>query len=568
MTPLGERCNITHHTLDMDLTMKRRFNRLCLAAVLATPCLAFGWQAPARPDAADDEVQVLTRGPVHEAFAETVTFDPEPGFVAPRAPPEAIEELPPAHRPQGDNVAWIPGYFAWDDDREDFLWVSGIWRALPPGREWVPGYWVDSRQGAQWTPGYWADAQSTETEYLPEPPASAEAGPNIEQPSPDHNWAPGSWIWQQNRYVWRPGFWTPGYADWDWVPAYYVWSPGGYVFVDGYWDYNVERRGVLFAPVYFNRNVYGRRGYSYSPTTVISLSGFFNHLFLRPNYQHYYFGDYYGANYAGNGYYPWFAYSTSGYGYDPFYAHQRWHHRNDRDWSRRVQASYEHRRDHEDARPAHTWREQQERRRDGRRQDDDAFVAVPFDEVTKEQADRFRPVDDEERQNHSREGRRVWEFRDARRDIEVAPAEADVKPPVATEPTADPPATERHPTRRTRPRSPVVGRPAEELDVEQAPPQRFEAPQPDPEVKPQPRRTREQRDTRSNDSRRQPQTPANNDTRRNQREDNPRNQNQNAPRDNPPRGSSQDQPRGESQSKPDQQKGDKPDQEKERKPRQ
>ena len=42
----------------------------------------------AQPGPADPEegVQVLTRGPVHEAFAETVTFDPEPGIVVPKAP--------------------------------------------------------------------------------------------------------------------------------------------------------------------------------------------------------------------------------------------------------------------------------------------------------------------------------------------------------------------------------------------------------------------------------------------------------------------------------------------------
>ena len=36
------------------------------------------------------------------------------------------------------------------------------------------------------------------------------------------------------------------------MPAHYVWTPRGYVFVDGYYDYSVARRGVLFAPVYFN----------------------------------------------------------------------------------------------------------------------------------------------------------------------------------------------------------------------------------------------------------------------------------------------------------------------------
>ena len=264
-------------------------------------------------------VQVLTRGPVHEAFAETVTFDPEPGIVIPKAPPAAIEELPPDQKPEGANVAWIPGYWGWDDERNDFLWVSGIWRALPPGRQWVPGYWGRSAQGHQWTSGYWADAQASEVEYFPEPPATVEAGPNIAASSADQTWLPGCWIWQQDRYVWRPGFWANVEPDWVWIPAHYVWAPRGYVFVDGYWDYSIARRGVLFAPVYFNNNVYARRGFSYSPRTVIDLGVFANHLFLRPQYQHYYFGDYYATNYRSAGLHPWFSINAGRFGYDPFY---------------------------------------------------------------------------------------------------------------------------------------------------------------------------------------------------------------------------------------------------------
>ena len=166
---------------------------------------------------AEQGVQVLTRGPVHEAFAETVTFDPEPGIVVPKGPPAAIEELPPDQRLEGANVAWIPGYWAWDDERSDFLWVSGIWRNLPPGRQWVPGYWGQSGPGFQWTSGYWADAKVSEIEYLPEPPATVEAGPNKAAPSADQTWLPGSWVWQQNRYAWRPGFWATVQPDWVWT---------------------------------------------------------------------------------------------------------------------------------------------------------------------------------------------------------------------------------------------------------------------------------------------------------------------------------------------------------------
>src|SRR5215471_16817919 len=68
---------------------------------------------PAQPDGAGAEV--LTRGPVHEAFAEPATGRPEQSQVITKQPPEAIEELPPDQRPDGDNVQWIPGYWAWDD---------------------------------------------------------------------------------------------------------------------------------------------------------------------------------------------------------------------------------------------------------------------------------------------------------------------------------------------------------------------------------------------------------------------------------------------------------------------
>ncbi len=130
--------------------------RLSLVAALAVGAAVWSVnRAPAAQDRADAEegVEVLTRGPVHEAFAAIVTFDPEPGLVAPRIPPALIEELPPALKPEGNNVEWVPGYWAWDDERDDFLWISGVWRALPPGHEWVPGYWSPSGPGAQWTPG-------------------------------------------------------------------------------------------------------------------------------------------------------------------------------------------------------------------------------------------------------------------------------------------------------------------------------------------------------------------------------------------------------------------------------
>src|SRR5947209_6439232 len=77
-------------------------------------------------------VEVLARGPVHEAFA-TPTAEPQATKPVPKQPPKPLDELPPEEKPEGD-VVWIGGYWHWDDERNDFLWVTGIWRVVPPGK--------------------------------------------------------------------------------------------------------------------------------------------------------------------------------------------------------------------------------------------------------------------------------------------------------------------------------------------------------------------------------------------------------------------------------------------------
>ncbi|MEI6177612.1 MAG: hypothetical protein WCS43_12025, partial [Verrucomicrobiota bacterium] len=60
---------------------------------------------PMRTNAQEQGVEELTRGPVHEAFAASVSFNPEAGVLVQKAPPELIEEIPPEQRPDGDNVS-------------------------------------------------------------------------------------------------------------------------------------------------------------------------------------------------------------------------------------------------------------------------------------------------------------------------------------------------------------------------------------------------------------------------------------------------------------------------------
>ena len=68
----------------------RYIYKWCMVAALAVLGTNSGLHkvlaAPPDPAAATDGAQVLTRGPVHEAFAETVTFDPQPGIVRAEGP--------------------------------------------------------------------------------------------------------------------------------------------------------------------------------------------------------------------------------------------------------------------------------------------------------------------------------------------------------------------------------------------------------------------------------------------------------------------------------------------------
>ena len=171
------------------------------------PAADAGADATGNP-AAGDAGEVLTRGPVHEAFAQPLQGEPTNALIVPRQPPEPIEEEPPAAKPDGENVLWISGYWAWDDDRKDFLWVSGVWRDAPPGQVWVAGYWNAVEGGYQWTSGFWTPASQQNVSYLPAPPASLDNGPNAEPPSESDVWIPGNFMYRETRYIWRPGFWS------------------------------------------------------------------------------------------------------------------------------------------------------------------------------------------------------------------------------------------------------------------------------------------------------------------------------------------------------------------------
>jgi hypothetical protein len=307
----------------------------------------------------------LTRGPVHEAFAEPVNLQVQAGLVAPIQPPPNIDEIPPAQSPQGGQYIWVPGYWSWDADRNNYIWVSACWRAAPPSMSWVPGYWAKVNDGWEWVAGFWTPTGAAEIEYLPAPPALPalqDVPPPGSPPTPDSIWVPSCWYWNQNQYIQRPGYWLVAQSDWVWAPSHYVWTPRGYIFVAGSWDYTLERRGILFAPVYFPRGYHGRAGFTYTPSIVVDIGALQLSLFAYPRYSHYYFGDYYDDAYIRIGIFPRFESERHHSWYDPIYQHDRWHYRKTEPrWEERERHDYDLRRGDKDLRPARTYREMETR---------------------------------------------------------------------------------------------------------------------------------------------------------------------------------------------------------------
>jgi hypothetical protein len=364
-----------------------------------------------------DGIEVLTHGPVHEAFAQPGSGKLGATITVEKKPPEPIEELPPDQKPEGDNVVWISGYWAWDDDRDGFIWVSGFWRQVPHDKEWVPGYWDDEDDGWRWVSGYWAAEGQAEVELLPTPPSPVvEAQPP--QPATETVYVPGTWVWRETRYYWRPGFWVPHRAGWVWSPATYVWTPGGYVFVDGYWDYDFHRRGILFAPAYIHPRYYGDNRFYYRPYYAVDSDRLLLSLFVRAAVNHFVFGDYYDARYSRFGFTPWMDYRVRGQWHDPSYSYYRWRYqRDDPRWEENMRQRNVALRQNESARPPRTLAEQQ--KRSSVKDSQQVALVRPLDKLATTTNVKLRPVEKTEVQQIRKTAQQTELLRQQRAKVET-----------------------------------------------------------------------------------------------------------------------------------------------------
>jgi len=146
------------------------------------------------------------------------------------------------------------------------------------------------------------------------------------------------------------------------TPARYAWTPLGYIFVDGYWDYALHRRGLIFAPVHFNRTVLARPRWRFQPSYVVSEPALAGAMFVHPSTGHYYFGNYFDPRYERRGFVPWVDFRIGRRVADPLFAQMRYQHREPERWEKTLRAMYRERRTNEAARPPIDLARQESRR--------------------------------------------------------------------------------------------------------------------------------------------------------------------------------------------------------------
>jgi len=212
------------------------FAALCVCAVAQeTPrrCLA----RICRPGRGVDE-RPGTRGVRHAVILET-----QAGVV--RSSRSGDDRGGPSGPEAGSaNVAWVPGYWAWDAARVDYIWV----RAAGESPAGCTGYRVldpHSRRMGR-VAGFWKVTEQTqEIEYLTAPPRPSKSAPAGTEP--DVVWCQDAGTGTRTIRQ-RHGYWLPPHTGWSGSRRT---IPGVRTATSSAGDTGHEhgRRGVLFTPL-------------------------------------------------------------------------------------------------------------------------------------------------------------------------------------------------------------------------------------------------------------------------------------------------------------------------------
>ena len=276
---------------------------------------------PAADPGQDQDVQVLTRGPVHEAFALPVVHDPRPGLTVPKQPPAPVEEMPPDQKPAGQNVQWIPATGAgtpaartssgsaasgasrrragngcratgtrWTRDISGCRATGCPWprnRAEGPGRGGFPGSGrlICRRLRRASRPGRAAPPRGPASSGRPE----AGTGKTLGSSGAPGSGRPSSRAGCGSR---RTTCGLPGDTCSSRATGTCPWPA----------EASSSPRSIIAQPVYL------RPAYVVLAVDHLLASGLVTSLFVQPSYHQYCFGDYYDRAFLSVGIFPWFSF--------------------------------------------------------------------------------------------------------------------------------------------------------------------------------------------------------------------------------------------------------------------
>ena len=231
---------------------------------------------------ADNTFRINDSHFIHEAFFQETHSNILYQAISQQPPANIIEKIPSQTDPL---TIWIPGYWDWDTDQRDFLWVTGVWRKPPPEHLWVPTTWIDSDDNWIRVRGFWKNENLENIAYIRDWIPDNLDEVMSDPPGDDYFWIHGNWKYteEQSSFIWFDGRWQLFDPNWIYIPAHYVWRPDGYIYIEGYWDWKLDSRGTCFANVSIDPD--NRLDLVFTPSQTVDTLKLINRAFLYyPNY--------------------------------------------------------------------------------------------------------------------------------------------------------------------------------------------------------------------------------------------------------------------------------------------
>jgi hypothetical protein len=96
-----------------------------------------------------------------------------------------------------------------------------------------------------------------EQKSMEAPPSQPMDDDRGKQPSGEHKWVYGYWLWGSGAYVWVPGYWAvPPKAEYDYEPGYWTYQDPTWIYIRGGWVVTGTTTVVVYASPRTVRTVY------------------------------------------------------------------------------------------------------------------------------------------------------------------------------------------------------------------------------------------------------------------------------------------------------------------------